>query len=205
VLKLNETTERKMIMHDSSWVGALNGLFINISLTEAEYRLLDLPKGHPSTDRRYVCPLSHSLLLNPVRAADGITYERAAIEKWSRIRGNISPRLAQRPLLPLTEIRDPAFEQAVRTVQIVPMRPVVTDHDKEITVNVICPMIDARPFKVKYGDPIMSIARRAMPNTPKRIVLLEDGLAFKHTDNPQFTVAQGYVKDGDTLYVMTFL
>jgi len=36
--------------------------------------------------KQYVCPISQELLEDPVTAADGMTYERSAIERWPQIR-----------------------------------------------------------------------------------------------------------------------
>jgi hypothetical protein len=37
---------------------------------------------------RFVCPITHELLVDPVVAADGYMYERKAIESWLAISSN---------------------------------------------------------------------------------------------------------------------
>ena len=49
-------------------------------------------------ERTFLCPITQELMLEPVVAADGVSYERGAIESWFRTR-----REAGRPLTsPLT-------------------------------------------------------------------------------------------------------
>jgi len=57
----------------------------------------------------YICPITHELMVDPVTAEDGQTYERAAIENWLE-------RNERSPLDPSTRIRVTNLT-AVRTVQ----------------------------------------------------------------------------------------
>ena len=41
----------------------------------------------------FLCPITHDVMVDPVVAADGETYERAAIEQWIR-RGVAAGRVA---------------------------------------------------------------------------------------------------------------
>ena len=202
MLSLNETTKRPMIMQNTSWVGAMSGLYIYNEFVEAEYLFLDLPSGQTSTDKKYVCPLSQGLLLNPTRAAAGLIYEQSAIVRWVQTRGNSSPKIPGRPIQPLVRLHSPQFNEAVRAIQTVNWRPPTTDLTREITVNVICPQIGERPFTVRYGDTMISIAHRAMPNMRRLMISTANCVIYKFCDNPAFTVAQAYVKNGATLYVI---
>jgi hypothetical protein len=42
------------------------------------------PSERPDASEEYLCPISKDVMEDPVLAADGITYERSAIEKWIR-------------------------------------------------------------------------------------------------------------------------
>ena len=199
VLSLNETTKRHMILNDGSWVGSFSRIFSVVSLIEAEFYHLDLPRGPRTTHQKYTCPISNGLLLNPTLAFDGQIYEQAAIERWVQTKGDQSPRVPGRPVLPTMRIINPSFSAEVRAIQTVP-RPMVTDLERELTVNVVCPRVGTRPFRVRYGDSMISIARRAMPNAQRLIISTEESVAF--TPNDPHTVACACIEDGATLYVM---
>jgi hypothetical protein len=70
-----------------------------------------VPDGTPA---EYVCPVASSVMVDPVLAVDGHTYERAAIERWFRERrgNNIKPKspmtglpLASKHLIPNVNLR----------------------------------------------------------------------------------------------------
>ena len=202
VLTLNETTKRPLILHNSSWVGAFKRIYVHTVFMEAEYFYMDLPRGPlATTHHRHTCPLSNALLLNPILAADGMVYEQAAIVRWLQTRGNHSPKVPTRAILPLKRVINPTFHAVVSAIQLEPPRPTVTELDREITVSVVCSRVGARPFTVRYGDSMVSIARRAMPNAQRFLIATKECVAFRSCD-PSFTVASAYVKDGDTLNVM---
>ena len=53
--------------------------------TEATIDPASLPENNDDTlPRHFVCPITHMCMREPVVAADGHTYERAAIERWLR-------------------------------------------------------------------------------------------------------------------------
>ena len=51
----------------------------------------------PAIPATFVCPISLSLMLDPVVAADGCTYERSHIERWLRA-GHATSPLSHEPL-----------------------------------------------------------------------------------------------------------
>ena len=199
-IPLNETTKLPLVMNNRSWVGPMRELFIYDSFLYPEFLNLNLPKGPSATDKMYVCPLSRSLLLNPTQAADGFVYERAAIVRWVQTKGNTSPKVPGRPIQPLATLINPAFDEAVRAIQTVPPRPMTADLTKEITVNVIRPQMQGEcSIRVRYSDKMISIAKRAVPNGRRLQISTGDGVLY---DTAAFTVAQAYVEDGATLYVI---
>ena len=50
--------------------------------------LVDIPEN-------YYCSITHEIMSNPVVAADGHSYEKAAIEEWFRRGGRNSPMTNQ--------------------------------------------------------------------------------------------------------------
>ena len=56
---------------------------------EPSNELLNEPSNNPPDE--YMCPITLSLMVDPVIALDGITYERTAIEKWFKSK-NKSPK-----------------------------------------------------------------------------------------------------------------
>lgn len=68
----------------------------------------------------YVCPLSHEIMIDPVIAYDGYTYERSAIEEWFK-RKNTSPMtletLGSRHLIPKRTLRSSIYEWVEEQLQ----------------------------------------------------------------------------------------
>jgi hypothetical protein len=44
---------------------------------------------------QYMCPLTRDVMVDPVVAADGFSYERQAISEWMRMQGDVSPMTGQ--------------------------------------------------------------------------------------------------------------
>jgi hypothetical protein len=54
----------------------------------AERRAVGLPEDLPERPKEHTCPISYERMLDPVVAADGLSYERSAFENWIQ-RGNL--------------------------------------------------------------------------------------------------------------------
>ena len=55
---------------------------LSVCLPEYVYVCVFAGKAERRVPRDLTCPISHTLMRNPVVAADGFTYEKAEIEKW---------------------------------------------------------------------------------------------------------------------------
>ncbi|KAK3064796.1 hypothetical protein LTS18_003846 [Coniosporium uncinatum] len=56
------------------------------TLPRTDLTVIEPSSNSFSVPNEYVCPISQELLEDPVTAADGMTYERSAIERWPQIR-----------------------------------------------------------------------------------------------------------------------
>lgn len=73
-------------------------MFYNYGIVDEKHSnnlnaLNDLPDKYLNEEQRdsIICPITHSLYRQPVKATDGRTYEKTAIEKAMRVKGLISP------------------------------------------------------------------------------------------------------------------
>ncbi|GBP52809.1 WD repeat, SAM and U-box domain-containing protein 1 [Eumeta japonica] len=89
-------------------------------------RYFDFPQEHSETQEvphAFLCPLTHRLMLNPVKCPDGFTYERAALEEWLMAAGAavspVSGRLLA-PAAPRPHSPNRRLQQAVRELLLPP-------------------------------------------------------------------------------------
>jgi hypothetical protein len=172
-------------------------LHLKLHATSGEHCILmDLPRS-ASADSKFKCKLSNALLLNPIKGADGLVYEMAAVTDWIRKRGNVSVLDVKIPILPLTPFTDEEFLTAVRAIKPDPT-PVMTEvTDEEITIKLKCPLIEPFPVVVKRSDTIASLVARVTGKVS--VVMDANGIAFEPTN--QASLAQAGVGNGDLVYM----
>ena len=180
------------IMDNPTFHMVLRGMHVQYTI------LLDIPR-RATADVQYQCPLSKGLLLNPMRAADGVLYEQFAIEHWVATRGDVSPISRHASLLPLVPHTDPAFLAAVHAIHPDPV-PQEKPHDTQITVRIVTPMtteMEGVPVTVRLGDSFAEVARRIHPRANR--IVTSNGCIYSTA--LYVTLATGRVEEGDRLYV----
>ena len=188
---------KTVLLENNHRVKRFKELHLKLYATSGEHCLLmELPRS-ASAESKFKCKLSNALLLNPIKGADGLIYEMAAITDWLRKRGNVSVLDVNIPILPLIPITDEEFLSAVRAIKPdpAPVHPQVTD--EEITVNLKCPLMDPFPVIVKRSDSIASLVARV--STRVSVVMDANGVAFEPTN--QASLAQAGVCEGNVVYM----
>ena len=90
---------------------ACRRLLEGVAAETTEVMALDAAADAPSTEppNHFLCAISHEVMTDPVLAADGMTYERRAIEHWLR-KNDTSPStnspLADKTLRPNHMIKE---------------------------------------------------------------------------------------------------
>jgi hypothetical protein len=182
-------------VNDEAPIGAGREFSLVIRFKSAELLLLlDIPRCAAASDC-LKCPISKGLLLHPVRGADGIIYERAAIEWWIERNGDRSP-INNRDINPIIPVKDEELISAVRAIQpdFIPQ----ISSDEEITVELVVAKARTRFIKVRLSDTFSFVVRLVMPNAT-RVVYGDHCMSLKIPCDA--SLARGGVKNGDILYV----
>ena len=84
-------------LHDLNIVGDEDNPASDVA--EAHYPVLENTKNKvpdsANAPKAFLCPILHEVMIDPVLAADGHTYERAAIDRWFQ-KSSVSPMTGQR-------------------------------------------------------------------------------------------------------------
>ena len=138
---------------------------------------------------RFLCPISMTVMSNPIRTETGHTFERKAIMEWIWF-GPATCPMSRKPLHPSTLARDTALEQEIRRWRLennIPCEAEPEDDDESESEGDDF-SVHSEPIEETDMARIMSLRERVLQSRDRRVLG-----ASKETSTGRFPCTTNFV------------